>query len=156
MRAKHLVWNWLTALEEGDLSTAKNLLADDFVCVGLTPSPLDRNQFQNVYTALFAALPDLAFNPKNFEEVGNTVSVDLGITGTHIRTLELPLPDVPRVSPTGNNIRLPRGRAEFTIANRKITRFDLTPMGLGIVVHAILGQMGVRPPEQTPSVSMQP
>lgn len=142
MSAKGLVRTWMNALEEHDLAQAKELMAPNFVCEGVAPVPLDRDQFLAMHDALSRAFPDFSFNARNFDEPREGLVVPtISITGTHIGALQLPIPGAPRVPPTGRTVRLPNERPEYTVVNGKLAKIRLERV-VGGGVLGILAQLG--------------
>jgi hypothetical protein len=145
MSATDLVKTGLAAIEAGDFKKVDGLIADDFVLAGPVPEPVGKREFMGLQMALNAALPDWKFNPSDFKEDGDVVTVSFQITGTQTAELSLPIPGIPKLPPSGKKVSLPRETSTFTLKNGKLTRLDVasTPGG---GVNGLLAQLGVKLP----------
>ena len=77
-------------IEYGNMDMAAECLSEDFLFSGPTPEPVGKKQFIELHTALRNALPDWSFNPANIEEHGDTVTLKVHITGTHLKEMSIP------------------------------------------------------------------
>jgi len=81
-----------------------------------------------------AAFPDMHRETYKYYSVGDTVSVELSLNGTHKGPLKLPMGTIP---PTGKKMSTPCSDV-FHIENGKVKSFHCYPMGT-----IILEQLGV-------------
>src|SRR5258708_25996012 len=100
----------INAWESGDANSLASCLADDVVCKGFLPQPIDKEQYIDFMSAVMLAFPDRSFNEHvldetPFMESRQRVFYVTQITGTH--TNELILPDLPAIPATGPKIALP-------------------------------------------------
>jgi hypothetical protein len=145
MSATDFVKEGLAAVEAGDFKKLDSLVADDMVFTGPLPMPLGKKEFIGLQSALHAALPDWKFNPSDFKEDGDRVTVMFQITGTQTGELSLPMPGVPKVPPSGKKISLPKEPSTFTVKNGKLTKLEVSSSAGGGVT-GILSQLGVKMP----------
>lgn len=155
MSAKDVVRTWLTAIEENELNTVRNLLADEFVFEGFAPFPLDRAHFLRMMAGLREAIPNWDFNKGRMEEHGKRVEVQVRLAGTHRGELVIPLPGLGKVPPTGRSFVLPEERLTFVVENDKIVHIRSNePPGGGL--QGILDQLGIPfPSPRTRAVTYQ-
>lgn len=145
MSALDIVKEGLAAVEAGDFKKVDSMIADDMVLAGPVPQPLGKREFIGLQSALMRALPDWKFNATDFKETGDQVSATVQITGTHTGELELPMPGMPKIPPTGKKVALPREPITFTVKSGKLSRIETgnTPGG---GVSGVLSQLGVQMP----------
>jgi predicted ester cyclase len=135
----------LEAIEAHDFKRVEELLADDMKFVGPVPEPVGKREFIGLQSALISAMPDWRFNPSDFKEDGDIVTVMLQISGTQTGELNLPLPGIPKIPPTGKHVSLPEELTTFTVKNGKVTMIDTESSPVG-GVQGILMQLGVPMP----------
>jgi len=145
MSAIDIVRAGLAATEAGDLEKMDAMLADDMKLVGPVPEPVGKREFIALQSALVSAMPDWKFNPTDFKEDGNVVTAMLQISGTQTGELNLPMPGMPKIPPTGKHVSLPEELTTFTVKNGKISMIDTASSPLG-GVPGILSQLGVPMP----------
>jgi SnoaL-like domain len=63
----------MKAWEVHDANTFASYLADDFVCKGPLPQPLNKEQSIGYMKAMMTAMPDWSFNAHILHEQGDTV-----------------------------------------------------------------------------------
>ena len=145
MSAMEIVKAGLAAVEANDFKKLEGMLADDMVFAGPVPKPVGKHEFVGLQSLLLAAMPNWKFNPKDFKENGDVVTVTLQVTGTQTGELSLPMPGMPKIPASGKKVSLPSEASTFTVKNGKITRLDVasTPGG---GVPGILAQLGVPMP----------
>ena len=91
---------------------------------------------------LVGAAPDWNFHARDFRVEGDTVHINIGITGTQTRTLSGLMPGMPSVPPTGKQFSLPGEHLDITVRGDKISRVVAqVPPGGG--VPGLLKQLGV-------------
>jgi len=139
-----LVQTAINAWESGDANSLASCLADDVVCKGFLPQPVDKEQYINFMSAVMLAFPDWSFNEHvldetPFMESSQRVFYVTQITGTH--TNELILPDLPVIPATGTKIALPFRHLEYIVTGDTIKTIsaDFSPNAL----EEILAQLGM-------------
>ncbi len=142
MSAIDFVKEGLAAVEAGDFKKLESLIADDMVFTGPVPMPLGKKEFIGLQSALNSAIPDWKFNPSDFKEDGDRVTVMFQITGTQTGELNLPVPGIPKVPPSGKKISLPKEPATFAVKNGKLVKLEVPSSQTGGVA-GILSQLGV-------------
>jgi len=145
MSATDVVKEGLAAAEAGDFGKFESLIADDFSMSGPVPMPVGKREFVGLMTAFLKAMPDWRFNPGEYKENGDQVTVPIQITGTQTGELQLPMPGMPAIPPSGKSVSLPAEPSTFTVKNGKLTKLEVesTPAG---GVTGILSQLGVNMP----------
>ncbi len=134
----------LRAWESKDAKSLDSYLADDFVCRGFLPQPVQKAQYIDFMQAIMTAMPDWSFHEHILDqgpvtEQGERVFFVTQITATH--TGDLILPDIPIIPPTGTKISLPYRHLEYFVKRETITTItaDFSPNAL----EEILAQMGM-------------
>ncbi len=145
MSAIDFIKEGLAAIEAGDFKKLDGMLADDYVMTGPVPQPVSKKEFIGLQSALHTAIPDWKFNPSDFKEDGDKVTVNFQITGTQTGELSLPMPGLPKIPPSGKKVSLPKEQSTFTVKNGKLARLEVssTPNG---GLNGILSQLGVKMP----------
>ena len=145
MSAMDFVKEGLAATEAGDFKKLESMLADDYVLAGPVPQPVSKKEFLGLQMALHNAMPDWKFNPSDFKEDGDKVTVYFQITGTQTGELSLPMPGMPKLPPSGKKVSLPKEQSTFTVKNGKLARLDVASTSGGGVA-GLLSQLGVKMP----------
>jgi len=145
MSAMDIVKEGLAATEAGDLGKLEDLVADDFSMSGPVPMPVGKREFIGLMMAMLKAMPDWKFNPKDFKENGDQVTVMLGITGTQTGELQLPMPGMPAIPASGKKVSMPAEPSTFTVKNGKLAKLEVANIEGGGVM-GILSQLGVNMP----------
>ena len=150
MSAIETVKTLITALQSGDMETAANVMADDFLLRGWDTQPLDKGQFLTMQSRLLAAIPDYTYNLSDVQEgeQGNEVTAFISITGTHTQTLDLPLQDFVPIAPTGIAFVLPQVRTHYKLANNKVREMTIEEVpggGLRGLLQQVGGEVPVYP-----------
>jgi predicted ester cyclase len=141
---KDTVERYLAALEAKDVGAAADLVSDDLEFA--TPvEPLDKETFMRFMSGLFEGFPDWRFDHGPIDEKGEIASTRLRMTGTHTGTLDLPLPGLKPVAPTGKKVVLPEQRFDYTVRDEKIVRIEAEPLPHAGII-GTLEQIGVRLP----------
>jgi predicted ester cyclase len=143
MSATDIVKAGLAAVEAGDFKKLDGMVADDMVFAGPVPEPLGKHEFMMVQMAMNKAMPDWKFNASDFKENGDVVTVTFQITGTQTGELNVPMPGVQPIPPTGKKVSLPKEPSAFTVKNGKLARLEVTPVPGGGVM-GVLAQLGVK------------
>ena len=145
MSTMDVVKEGLAASEAGDFGKLEGMVADDFSMSGPVPMPVGKREFIGLMTALAAAMPDMKFNTHDFKENGDQVTVMVQITGTHTGELQLPMPGMPAIKPTGIKVSLPAEPSTFTVKDGKLAMLEVASIEGGGVM-GILSQLGVNMP----------
>ncbi len=145
MSAMDVVKEGLAATEAGDFGKLDSLVADDFVFAGPVPEPVGKREFMGLQMALLKAMPDWKFNAKDMKENGDQVSMMLQVSGTQTGELQLPMPGMPAIPPSGKRVELPFEPSTFTVKNGKLARLDVESSAGGGLM-GILSQLGVNMP----------
>ena len=145
MSAMDVVKEVLAATEAGDFARVESLIAEDFTLSGPVPMPVGKREFAGLMMALRQAMPDWKFNPGEFKENGDQVTVPFQITGTHTGELQLPLPGLPSIPATGTRVSLPSEPSTFTVKGGKLAKLEVADIPGGGVM-GILSQLGVNLP----------
>ena len=132
--------NAMAEIEKGAI--AASTYTDDMTFSGPVPQPLNREQYLGLMHALVGAAPDWNFHARDFRVEGDTVHINIGITGTQTRTLSGLMPGMPSVPPTGKQFSLPGEHLDITVRGDKISRIVAqVPPGGGVA--GLLKQLGV-------------
>ena len=145
MSTTDVVKEGLAATEAGDYAKLESLVADDFSMAGPVPMPVGKREFLGLMMALRQAMPDWKFNAGEYKENGDQVTVPFQITGTHTGELQLPLPGLPPIPPTGTKVSLPSEPSTFTVKDGKLSKLEVADIPGGGVM-GILSQLGVNLP----------
>jgi hypothetical protein len=132
----------LAAIEKNDYSKIRSNATAGTMFDGPVPEPVNLDGFINLQKALIDAMPDWKFNARDYQERGNSVICAVQISGTHTRTLSLPM--IPHaVEATRKHVQLPQEHLEFTFEGDKISRIHVDPVKGGGVM-GLLDQLGVK------------
>ena len=145
MSAADVVREGLAATEAGDFAKVESLVADDFAMSGPVPMPVGKREFIGLMMAMLTAMPDWKFNPGEFQENGDQVTVPLQITGTQTGELQLPMPGMPPIPASGKRVSMPSEPSTFTVKEGKLTKLEVANIEGGGVM-GILSQLGVNLP----------
>lgn len=144
-KATDVVREFVEALESGDLESAAEHMADDFVYVGPVPMPLGKTRFLDLQRGILAAFPDWSHNLGEMQEEGGVIRVTAEFTGTHTGDLVLPIPDLPVIPATGRAVSLPAETQLYTVRGGKVAGlFVLLVPGGGF--QGMYRQLGARLP----------
>lgn len=131
MNSQEIVKTVITALQSGDFSEAANYMAPDFQLVGWMPQPLNEGQFLALQAELDAAMPDFSYQLSDLHGHADVVEGLIQVSGTHTRTLALPLLDIPPMRETGQQVVLPQVAVKFLLKDGKITEMGVQPVDGG-------------------------
>ncbi len=129
----------------GDVNVAKSYLTPDAVAAGgVLPQPMPLSEAMNMMTALKTAFPDLKFDIQNVTVKGNQAVVQAIWSGTNKGPLNMPLPGLQSIPPTGKQVSV-KDTYIVTVQGDKVSRLEVdSPPDGGIP--AALGQIGVKVP----------
>ena len=140
MTNSELVKEAFAALDGQNFDKFSSYLAKDYKLRGVTPTPLDRNQFIAFTRAMAAAFPDIKRNVTVlWEGKDGEVRGEMQVTGTHQGALALPF--IPVVEATNKTVRLPKDRWICEIKNGKAVSFTVESAQDGGVL-GLLKQIG--------------
>ena len=135
------------AMETKDFDKMSAMVTDDFTFSGPVPEPVGKEKWVSLQRALLNGFPDWKFNA-SFHESGETVHIDVEITGTHDGDLDLSVMGLPNVPATGKSIKLPKGHMDATLSDGKLSSLVGKPTEGGGVM-GILSQLGVELPPKS-------
>jgi len=131
----------VACLEAKDVAQAATHIHDDFQFSGFGSDPLNKDQFVSLMKALFAAIPDWSYHPRELREEPDTVRFKTQVTGTHSGMLAGLDPGMPPIPATGKAIALPQDQVECTLRDGKVATMKVeSTEGGGI--KGILAQIG--------------
>ena len=111
---------------------------------GVLPQPIPAREAIRLLGALKTAFPDLKFDVQNVTVKGNQATVQAIWSGTNSGPLNLPMPGVPSLPPTGKQVSV-KDTYIVTVQGDKVSRIEVdSPPDGGIP--AALGQIGVTVP----------
>ena len=146
MDPKETVQALLDAVQAADFEKVKSLLTDDFMFSGPVPEPINGPAWLGVSTSLKAAFPDLDYQFKIEGVDGNTVKLSAQLKGTHTGNFDLTAMGMGVIPPTNKSFAATREHGKLTVQGDKVKGWAVEPTdGAGLM--AILGQLGVKPPE---------
>jgi len=143
MNALDIVEKALSDIEKGAI--AASTYTDDMIFSGPVPQPLNREQYLGLMKGITAGVPDWNFHAHNLVVQGDTVQVNIKITGRQTRTLPGLMPGMFALPPTNKHFTLPGERLNITVRGDKISKIVAeVPPGGG--VPGMLAQLGVTLP----------
>ncbi|GCE18037.1 nuclear transport factor 2 family protein [Dictyobacter kobayashii] len=103
-----IVRSFMNALDDNELDTATNYLAEDFLFSGWTPKPLDKNGFLSMIKDIKEGIPGLIFNLHNvLEPSSDRVTGTLQIKGYQSDSFIIPVLGTPPIPQTATSVSLP-------------------------------------------------
>ena len=146
MDPKETVQALFDAVQGGDFEKAKSLLTDDFTFSGPVPEPINGPAWLGMSASLKGAFPDLDYQFKVEGADGDTVNISAQLKGTHSRDFDLSAMGMGVIPPTNKSFAATRENGKMTVQGDKVKAWAVEPSeGAGLM--AILGQLGVKPPE---------
>lgn len=142
MKPSEIANQFFQAVEMNDFNKAGNLLSDDFTLEGITPTPLNKQEFLNVHSALNSGLPDFRFNHRIVKETANEVEVSVRLTGTHTKDMQPPIPGMELIRATNRIITMPEEKIRLLIKNNRVAKTFVEPVQNG-GLPGLLKQIGV-------------
>jgi predicted ester cyclase len=143
MSVEQIARDFITKLN--DVNAAESYLTPDAVSAGgVLPQPIPAKEAIGMLSALKTAFPDLKFDIQNVAVKGNQATVQAIWTGTNKGPLNLPMPGVPSLPPTGKQVSV-KDTYIVTLEGDKVSRIEVdSPSDGGIP--AALAQIGVKVP----------
>jgi len=143
MSVEQIARDFITRLN--DVSAAEAYLTPDAVAAGgVLPQPIPAKEAISLMSALNTAFPDLKFDIQNVTVEGNQATVQAIWSGTNKGPLNMPLPGLQSIPPTGKQVSV-KDTYIVTVQGDKVSRIEVnSPPDGGIP--AALGQIGVKAP----------
>jgi predicted ester cyclase len=143
MSVEQIARDFITKMN--DVNAAESYLTPDAVAAGgVLPQPIPAKEAIGMLSALKTAFPDLKFDIQNVVVKGNQATVQAIWSGTNKGSLNLPMPGMPSIPPTGKQVSV-KDTYIVTVDGDKISRLEVdSPSDGGIP--AALGQIGVKVP----------
>jgi hypothetical protein len=143
MSVEQIACDFITKLN--DVNAAESYLTPDAVSAGgVLPQPIPAREAIGMLSALKTAFPDLKFDIQNVAVKGNQATVQAIWSGTNKGPLNLPMPGVPSLPPTGKQVSV-KDTYIVTLEGDKVCRIEVdSPPDGGIP--AALAQIGVTVP----------
>ena len=118
--------------------------ADAMASGGVLPQPMPLMETMNVVNGLTAALPDLKFDIKEVTVKGNEATVKAVWSGTQTGALNLGMPGMPSLPPTGKKVSV-KDTYVVTVQGDKVSHMRVdSPADGGIP--AMMAQLGAKMP----------
>ena len=143
MNVEQIASDFITKMN--DVNAAESYLTPDAVAAGgVLPQPIPAKEAISILSALNTAFPDLKFDVQNVTAKGNQATVQAIWSGTNKGPLNLPMPGLPSIPPTGKQVSV-KDTYIVTVDGDKVSRLEVdSPSDGGIP--AALGQIGVKVP----------
>ena len=143
MNVEQIASDFITKMN--DVSATESYLTPDAVAAGgVLPQPIPAKEAISILSALNTAFPDLKFDVQNVTAKGNQATVQAIWSGTNKGPLNLPMPGMPSIPPTGKQVSV-KDTYIVTVQGDKVSRLEVnSPPDGGIP--AALGQIGVPVP----------
>lgn len=124
--------------------TKASLTADAMASGGVLPQPMPAMEAFNLVAGLTTAFPDLKFEVEDVTVNGNEATVKATWGGTQTGTLDMGMPGMPAVPPTGQKVSV-NDTYVVTVQGDKVSHLRVdSPADGGIP--AMLAQLGVKMP----------
>src|SRR5512146_943038 len=108
-----------------DENVTKSYLTPDAVAAGgVLPQPMPASEAFKMMSALKTAFPDLKFDIQNVAVKGNQATVQAIWSGTNQGPLNLPMPGMPSIPPTGKGV-LVKDTYIVTLEGDKVSRIEV-------------------------------
>ena len=143
MNVEQIASDFITKMN--DVKAAESYLTPDAVAAGgVLPQPIPAKEAISILSALNTAFPDLKFDIQNVTVKGNQATVQAIWSGTNKGTLNMPLPGMQSIPPTGKQVSV-KDTYIVTVQGDKVSRIEVdSPPDGGIP--AALDQIGVKVP----------
>lgn len=128
MTPKEIVNLHLRAVENGEWEKANSYIAEDYITTGVIPFPvslfikLKKDSALTMHKARKRALPDFKFNEEYQEVSGDSVKIQVNLTGTQTGTIDYTkeLRGIPVIPPTNKFVKLNPEWFEYFVKDDKI------------------------------------
>ena len=143
MSVEQVARDFITRLN--DVKAAESYLtADAMAAGGVLPQPIPAKEAISLMSALNTAFPDLKFDIQNVTVEGNQATVQAIWSGTNKGPLNMPLPGLQSIPPTGKQVSV-KDTYIVTVQGDKVSRIEVnSPPDGGIP--AALSQIGAAVP----------
>jgi predicted ester cyclase len=143
MSVEQIARDFITKLN--DVNAAESYLTPDAVSAGgVLPQPIPAKEAIGMLSALKTAFPDLKFDIQNVAVKGNQATVEAVWSGTNKGPVNLPMPGMPTIPPTGKQVSV-KDTYIVTVQGDKVSRIEVdSPPDGGIP--AALAQIGAKVP----------
>ena len=143
MSVEQIARDFITKLN--DVDAAESYLTPDAVSAGgVLPQPIPAREAISLLSALKTAFPDLKFDIQNVTVKGNQAIVQAVWSGTNKGPLNMPLPGLESIPPTGKHVSV-KDTYIVTVEGDKVCRLEVdSPPDGG--VPAALAQIGAKVP----------
>ena len=143
MSVEQIARDFITSMN--DPSAVEAYLTPDAVSAGgVLPQPIPAREAIGMLSALKTAFPDLKFDIQNVAVKGNQATVQAIWSGTNKGPLNMPLPGMESIPPTGKQVSV-KDAYIVTVQGDKVSRIEVdSPPDGGIP--AALKQIGVKVP----------
>ncbi len=143
MNVEQIARDFITKLN--DVNAAETYLTPDAVSAGgVLPQPIPAKEAIGMLSALKTAFPDLKFDIQNVAVKGNQATVEAVWSGTNKGPVNLPMPGMPTIPPTGKQVSV-KDTYIVTVQGDKVSRIEVdSPPDGGIP--AALAQIGAKVP----------
>jgi hypothetical protein len=134
----------------GDEQQAKTYLTPDaMVDGGVLPKPMPAVEAFKVMQGLTMAMPDLTIDVQQVDVNGNVATVKAKWAGTQTRALNLPIPGLPAIPPSGKKVSV-NDTYRLTVQGDKVSHMSVDSPADGGIPGALM-QLGVKIPN-TPAL----
>jgi predicted ester cyclase len=132
-------------LNMANVEKVKTMVTTDAMASGgVLPQAIPLMESMKVTAGLFTAFPDLKFDIQNVSVRGNQATVNAIWSGTNSGPLNLPMPGMENIPPTGKKVSV-KDAYIITVQGEKVSHFEIvSPADGGIP--AALAQLGVKMP----------
>jgi predicted ester cyclase len=131
----------VACLEAKDVAQAATYMHDDFQFSGGGSDPLNKEQFVSLMKALFTAMPDWSYHPRELRAEGDHIRFRTQITGTHSGMLVGLNPGMAPIAATAKKVDLPVDQVECTVRDGKVATMKVESTVDG-GIPGILAQIG--------------
>jgi hypothetical protein len=145
MDTKATVQSLMDSIQTGEFEKAKSLFADDFKFSGPVPEPISGDAWIGMSVSLKNAFPDLDYQFKVESVDGDTANISAELKGTHTGDFDLTAMGMGVIPATGKSFHAAHENGKATLRDGKVSAWEMEGTeGAGLM--AILGQLGVKPP----------
>jgi hypothetical protein len=131
MQELELSLGFLQAIEQGKITLAAGLLAEDMLFSGPVSHPVGKIAFVELLAAIRGGIPNWRAHFRGVIVDQPFVRMTIQVSGAHLRPLGRLLPGMPYHHPTGESFQLPPQLIEFEIRENKIHRIYVEPVDGG-------------------------
>ena len=143
MNVEQIASDFITKMN--DVDAAESYLTPDAVAAGgVLPQPIPAKEAISILGALKTAFPDLKFDIQNVTAKGNQATVQAIWSGTNKGPLNLPMPGMQSIPPTGKGVSV-KDTYIVTVQGVKVSRIEVDSPSVG-GLPAALDQIGVKVP----------